>query len=116
MRERDFESLVAAAFRAQGYEPVNATQGAAGAAAGELMIRRERTTFLVGCRDFKSARVDADGVQALQRAMVARGASVGFMLTSGRFSREAIALAGTCGIRLVDGPALRAMLERSGAP
>ena len=116
MRERDFESLVAAAFRAQGYEPITATKGASAAIAGELMMRRERTTFLVACRHFRAGRVDVDGVQAVQRAMAVRGASAGFVLTGGRFSREAIALAGTCGIRLVDGPALRAMLGRPTAP
>ena len=112
LRDRDFEALVAAAFRAQGYEQVAAATGASAPVAGELMMRRERTTFLIACRHFKSRRVDVDGVQALQRTMAARGASAGFMLTAGRFSREAIALAGTCGIRLVEGPALDAMLGR----
>lgn len=108
MRERDFEVLVAAAFQAQGYEPVSA--GAAAATAGQLALRRERTTFLVECRHFKIAKVEVDAVQALQRAMAVRGATAGFVLSGGRFSREAIAFAGGCGIRLVDGPVLDDML------
>lgn len=110
MRERDFESLVAAAFRAQGYEPVLADDSPS--SVGELVLRHERTTFLVECRHFKAAKVDLGVVQALQRAMTARGAGGGFVLSGGRFSREAIAFAGGCGIRLVDGALLQGMLGR----
>lgn len=110
MRERDFESLVAAAFRAQGYEPIVAEGSAA--KVGELMLRRERTTFLVECRHFRATKVDVGAVQALQRAMAARGAGGGIVLSGGRFSREAIAFAGGCGIRLVDGSLLHSMLGR----
>lgn len=110
IRERDFEALVAAAFRAQGYEPVMAGDSAATTTAGQLALRRERTTFLVECRHFKVAKVEVDAVQALQRAMAARGATGGFVLSGGRFSREATAFAGGCGIRLIDGPVLDDML------
>lgn len=72
MRERDFESLVAAAFRAQGYEPIGADGSPA--KVGELVLRRERTTFLVECRHFRAAKVDVGAVKALQRAMAARAA------------------------------------------
>jgi len=110
MSERDFETLMAAAFRAQGYEPVG-TDGAP-AMVGELVLRRERTTFLVECRHFRAERVGVGAVQALQRTMAARGAGGGFVLSGGRFSREAIAFAGGCGIHLVDGSLLRSMLGR----
>ena len=112
MRERAFESLVAEAFQAQGYEPVKAAGDKVAAMAGELMLRRERTTFLVECRYWKAPKVGVDVVHALQRTMAARGASAGFVLSRGRFSREATALAGGCSIRLVDGPALQAMVDR----
>jgi restriction system protein len=112
MRERDFELLVAAAFRAQGYEPIGVADGSP-ANVGQLVLRRERTTFLVECRHFRAAKVDVGAVHALQRAMAARGAGGGFVLSGGRFSREAIAFAGGCGVRLVDGPLLQGMLGRS---
>ncbi|HZT56732.1 MAG TPA: restriction endonuclease [Burkholderiaceae bacterium] len=116
MRERDFEALVAAALRAQGYEPIGATQGAPETITGEFMMRRERTSFLVTCRHFRIGRVDADAIRSLQRAMAARGASAGVVLTSGRFSREAIAVAAGYGIRLVDGRALPTLLASVKTP
>ena len=112
LREHDFDSLVAEAFRAQGYEPVKVARGEPMARAGELVLRRERITYLVDCRHRHAGKIGVDAVQALQRAMAARGATGGFVLAGGRFSREAIAFAGNCGIRLVDGTALQAMLRR----
>jgi restriction system protein len=116
LRERDFDSLVAEAFRAQGYEPIKVARGEPTARAGELVLRRERITYLVDCRHRHVGKIGVDAVQALQRAMAARGATGGFMLAGGRFSREAIAFAGNCGIRLVDGTALQAMLGRVKPP
>lgn len=112
MNDRAFESLVAEAFRAQGYQPVDVPHGKLAEVVGQLMFRRDRTTFLIECRHWKLGKVGADAVHALQRTMAARGVSAGFVLTGGRFSREAITLAGGCGIRLLDGPALRALVRR----
>lgn len=112
LRERDFESLVAEAFRDQGYEPMKVARVEPTARGGELMLRRERVTYLVDCRHRRAGKVGVDAVQAMQRAMTARGASAGFLLAGGRFSRDAIAFASSCGIRLVDGPTLQAMLSR----
>ncbi len=116
LRERQFESAVAEAFRAQGYEPIKVARGEPMARAGELVLRRDRMSYLVDCRHRHAGKVGVDAVQSLQRAMAARGAAGGFMLTGGRFSREAIAFAASCNIRLVDGPALREMLGRSKPP
>ena len=116
LRERDFGSAVAKAFRAQGYESIKAGRGEPMNGVGELVLRRERVTYLVDCRHRHAGKVGVDAVQALQRAMAARGATGGFVLAGGRFSREAIAFAGSCGIRLVDGAALQAMLGRVKAP
>ena len=112
MNARAFESLVAEAFRSQGYQPVEAPHGKLAEVVGQLMFRRERTTFLIECRHWKSGKVGVAALHALQRTMAARGVSAGFAVTGGRFSREAIALAGGCGIRLIDGPALRALVRR----
>ncbi|HEY9239793.1 MAG TPA: restriction endonuclease, partial [Burkholderiaceae bacterium] len=52
-------------------------------------------------------------VEALHRDIVARGASGGFMLTEGRFAREAHALATTCNIRLLEGAAVAGLIAPS---
>ena len=116
LRERDFESAVTEAFRAQGYEPIKVGRGKPLDGVGEVVLRRERVTYLVDCRHRHVGKVGVDAVQALQRAMAARGATGGFVLAGGRFSREAIAFAGNCGVRLVDGAALQAMLGRVTLP
>ena len=111
LREREFEALVAEAFRIQGYESIAST-GRQSAAFSGLVMRRERTTFLIECRHWRTGKVGADAVHALQRTMVSRGAAAGFMLSGGRFSREAVAVAGTCSVQLIDGPALETLLAR----
>ncbi|MEQ1683258.1 MAG: restriction endonuclease [Burkholderiaceae bacterium] len=109
MRWRDFEALIGRAFELQGYhmnEP-----GAAGSDASiDLLMRKERQTYLVHCKTWRAEKVGIDTVQAVQAAMKTRGAVGGFILTSGRFSRDAAAAAGGFNIRAVDGPALQAML------
>ena len=107
---REFEARVAEAFRQQGYQILDSARGGA-ESGGELTLRRERETFLVQCKHWKEAKVGVDAVHALQRAMVARGASGGFVLTSGRFAREAIAFASGCNVRLIDGATLQGLLE-----
>jgi restriction system protein len=102
---------VAEAFRSQGYLLIETPQGGP-AGVGELVVRRERTTFLVDCRRWRAGKVGVDAVHALQSAMAARGADGGFVLTTGRFGREAVAYAGGCNIQLVDRPALEVLLRR----
>ena len=109
---REFEALVGEAFRAQGYQILESARGGPDSG-GELTLRRERETFLVQCKHWKEAKVSVDAVHALQRAIAARGASGGFMLTDGRFAREAAAFAVGCNIRLIEGPALQALLDKA---
>jgi restriction system protein len=111
---REFEALVGEAFRLQGYQILDSARGSA-ESGGELMLRRERETFLVQCKYWKTTKVGVDSVQALHRAMTARGASGGFVLTEGRFAREAIAFAPGCNVRLIDGAALPGLLDQARA-
>ena len=57
------------------------------------------------------AKVGVEAVQALHRELAAQGANGGFLLTHGRFSREATMFAAACNLRLLEGPALRGLLE-----
>lgn len=103
---RGFETLVVQGFRAQGYQPATTVRGRA----GELLLRRDRETCLVDCRRWRDVKVGAGAIVATQRAMQARGATSGFALTSGRFSREAAAQASADNIRLIEGAALENLL------
>lgn len=114
MRWREFEALIGRAFELQGYhmnEP-----GAAGSDPSiDLLMRKERQTFLVHCKPWRADKVGIEVVQAARAAMQTRGAVGGFVLSSGRFSREASVAASGMNIRLVDGPALQALLQQGRA-
>jgi restriction system protein len=103
---REFEARVGRAFQSQGYQLV----GTGPDGHSDLVLRRDRQTFLVVCKHWQKAKVGVDAVQALHRAMNARGAAGGFMLTTGRFGREAVTFASGCNIRLVGANALEALL------
>ena len=104
--DREFEALVAQAFQRQGYQLIDS-----GPRARELTLRRHRETALVACRHRHLAKVGVDLVQALHREMTARGATEGFMLTAGRFSREATVFAAGGNIRLLEGAAVQGLVN-----
>jgi restriction system protein len=84
-------------------------------------LRKGGQTFLVQCKQWKAFKVGVDVVRQLYGVMAARGATGGFVVTSGRFTDEAGSFADGRNLTLVDGPRLAAMLasarsakERSG--
>ncbi len=106
LSDTEFEALVVEAFRRQGYQLIDG-----GRRARAVTLRRDRETHLLQCRHRHVAKVGVDAVQALHYEMSAGGASGGFMLTEGRFSREAAALAASCNVRLLEGATVRGLLE-----
>ena len=111
---REFVTLVGQAFRLQGYN-VNEPGGAGADAGMDLLLRKERQTFLVYCKHWRAAKVGVETVQAAHAAMRIRGAAAGFVLACGRFNREAVQFAAGANIRLVDGPALLALIQQARA-
>lgn len=109
MRWREFEALIGRAFELQGYH-MNEPGTAGSDASVDLLMRKERQTYVVHCKAWRSEKVGVDTVQAARAAMQAHGAVGGFVLSAGRFSREAAAVASGYNIRAVDGPALHALL------
>jgi restriction system protein len=107
----DFQVLLGDAFRLQGYQVVDNTGGGAGGRV-DMVLRRERETFLVLCKHWKESRIGVEAVQQLQRAMSTRNALGGFIVTIGRFSRDATSYASGCNVRLIDGRVLHGMVER----
>lgn len=109
MNPHDFEALVGRAFRMQGY---HVQEAGGGSDAGiDLLMRKDRQTLVVHCKLWRAARIEADTLQAVNTAMQLRGAAGGFVLSTGRFSREAVQFAKRANIRLVDGAALQALLQ-----
>lgn len=116
MSWRDFEKLVGEGFRLQGYRVVET--GGGGADGGvDLVLSRPGTNgsekFLVQCKQWRALKVGVDVVRELYGVMAARGAAGGFVVTSGRFTDEAISFANGRNVTLVDGPKLRELIRHA---
>lgn len=119
MTWHQFELLIGEVFRKKGFTVVEI--GGTGPDGGvDLVLRKPSTngneTFLVQCKHWKAYKVGVSVVRELYGVMAARGAVGGFVVTSGRFTKEAMAFAEGRNVRLVDGAKLRELLANSPAP
>ena len=118
MSWRQFEMLVGEGFRLQGYQV--AETGGGGADGGvDLVLTRPGKSggekFLVQCKQWRALKVGVDVVRELYGLMAAKGATGGFVVTSGRFTADAISFASGRNVTLVDGPKLHALLRQAKA-
>ena len=108
---QDFEKLVAEAFQRDGFSV--AENGGGGPDGGvDLVLRRGNEKFLVQCKQWKAYTVGVDVVRELYGVMAARGATGGFVVTSGTFSSDAVEFARGRNVQLLDGPKLHTLLQR----
>ena len=112
MTWREFELLVGEAFRMRGYR-VSETGGGGADGGVDLVLRKEHETHLVQCKQWRAARVGVTVVRELYGVITARGAAGGFIVTSGRFSREATEFARGCNVKLIEGPALMGLIKQA---
>jgi restriction system protein len=107
---QEFELLVGEAYRMQGYHVLET--GGGGADGGvDLILSKGGEKFFVQCKQWKAYRVGVDVVRELFGVMAAKGATGGFVVTSGRFSDDAQAFAQGRNVQLVDGPKLFNMVK-----
>lgn len=116
MSWREFEMLVGEGFRLQGYQV--AETGGGGADGGvDLVLTKPGKNggekFLVQCQQWRAFKVGVDVVRELYGVMAARGATGGFVVTSGRFTAEAISFASGRNVNLVDGPKLHGIIREA---
>jgi restriction system protein len=107
---REFEVLVAEAFRLQGYQ-VQETGGGGADGGVDLVLTRHREKHLVQCKQWKAYKVGVEIVRELYGLMSAHGAAGGFVVTSGTFTQESQRFAEGRNVQLIDGAKLNAMLE-----
>lgn len=112
MSWHEFELLVGEAFRRKGYG-VSETGGRGADGGVDLILRRGSEVALVQCKHWKTWRVGLPIVREFLGAMTAHQASKGWVITSGRFTAEAVAFAGQHGIELVDGDAMPSFVGSS---
>ena len=106
---REFERLVAEAFRQQGYEVVERADDTRDGP--DLLLRQGRQVFLLRCKHWRAPRVGVEMVREFMALVAAHEASGGFVVTCGRFSKDARRTARALRLQLLDGPRLRALLR-----
>lgn len=67
------------------------------------MLRKDGEKTFVQCKHWKAYRVGVDKVREFFAVMVSGGADLGFLVTSGTFTRPARAFAKEHGVQLIDG-------------
>lgn len=112
MSWREFEMLVGEAYRLRGYRVTEI--GGDGPDGGvDLVLTKGSEKFFVQCKQWKAYKVGVTTVRELYGVMAAKGATGGFVVTSGRFTFDAKDFAQGRNIELVDGPRLFAMIQQA---
>ena len=115
---REFEMLVGEGFRLQGYQVVETGGGGADGGVDLVLSKPGKNggeKFLVQCKQWRAYKVGVDVVRELYGVMAAKGAAGGFVVTSGRFTDEAVSFASGRNVTLVDGPKLHGLLRQAKA-
>jgi restriction system protein len=107
---KDFEYLVAEAYRRQGYQ-VEYSLGRGADGGVDLTMRKDGLTSLVQCKQWKVFSVGAPVVREMFGLMTAEKAGQAIIVTTGNFTRGARDFAAGKPIRLVDGPQLLALVQ-----
>lgn len=104
MRWRDFIHLVLAAMNARGYERVFVPE--ASGDESDYLLEREGQRWLLSSKHGTAYVLGSGTISEFAREIRMRGANGGLLVTPGRFAKEAVTLARTHRIELLDGPAL----------
>lgn len=111
MSWHEFEMLVGEAYALQGYR-VTETGGGGADGGVDLVLTKGGEKFFVQCKQWKAYKVGVEVVRELYGVMAAKGATGGFVVTSGRFTDDAKAFADGRNVQLVDGNKLFAMIKQ----
>jgi len=118
MSWHEFEMLVGEGFRLQGYQVVETGGGGADGGVDLVLTKPGKNggeKFLVQCKQWRAFKVGVDVVRELYGVMAAMGAAGGFVVTSGRFTDEAIGFASGRNVNLIDGPKLHGLIQQAKA-
>ena len=112
---REFEELVAEAFRRDGYRVVeNEQPGPDGGV--DIRLHKDGALHLVQCKNWRSRRVGVKVVREVYGVLAAENARQAFIVCSGDFTGDARRFAAGKAIRLVDGDTLHAMVQAVRSP
>lgn len=106
----EFERLVAEAFRRRGYN-VTETGGRTADGGVDLALAKGKERFLVQCKQWRARSVGVKVIRELYGVVAASRAAGGYVVTSGVFTHEARRFAHSCSIELIDGAALKSLIQ-----
>jgi restriction system protein len=112
MKRQNLMLLLAEGFRQRGFV-VEEIGGESAEVGVDLVLSKGQQRFFVHCGQWKAASVDVDTVQELHDVVAARNAAGGFLVTSGRFTPDATALARAHKLEIIDAPALAVLLDQA---
>ena len=108
---KDFELLVVEAYRRQGYQvDYNLGKGADGGV--DLVLRKAGRTSFVQCKQWRAFSVGAPVIREQFGIMISEKADESIVVTSGKFTSEAVRFAQGKPIQLVDGPRLLELVKQ----
>ena len=106
---RQFEELVAEAYRRKGYTVIeNPGEGADGGV--DIRLRKDGQLHLVQCKQWQSQKVGVNVVREMLGLITAESAASAVVICSGIFTQEAKNFAEGKAIDLVDGAQLEALI------
>lgn len=111
MNWRDFERLIAEAFRRSGYK-VTGFGGSRPDGGVDIGLVKNGERFLVQCKHWKTQQVGVTVVHELNGLVAALSAHGGFIVTGGQFTREAREFARNTKIELINGDGLEELVGR----
>ena len=106
---RNFEELVAEAYRRQGYR---VTEGGFGADGGiDLELRKGDERVIVQCKQWKAQKVGVSVVREMFGVLTACNANKVIVICSGKFTQHAIDFASDKPVTLIDGNELLSLIQ-----
>lgn len=106
---RNFEELVAEAYRRRGYK---VTEGSYGADGGiDLELRKENKVVLVQCKQWKTQKIGVSVIREMYGVLIAEKASRFIIIGSGKFTQQAKDFAVDKPIELIDGLTLLDLIK-----
>ena len=110
---KQFEELVAEAYRRRGFAVRVTPDGADGGV--DLIVSREGRTYLVQCKHWKTAKVGVTVVREMLGLVTAHRATGAVILTTGAFTQEAEAFSVGQPVELLDGSQVFAFVREAQA-
>jgi restriction system protein len=107
---REFESMVGEGFRQRGFQ-VDERGGPSTDGGIDLILRKGREKYLVQCKHWRAQQVGVSIVRELYGVMAAEQAAGGYVVTSGKFTTDALRFAQGRNVELIGGTQLNEFLR-----